>query len=156
MADTIPTDAFSRRLRELTDNPGAVRAESTVHVRDFYGNVATWHVSTFRLPGGDGTNATEESFLQRNAADGALRLHLPAEVMEAINRQRDRNVTRSRKRGARKAIETKRTNGTPIGNVAALRKARTAKRKKRVLSAEGLENIRRGQRRRRRLEARGE
>lgn len=149
MADTIPTDAFSRRLRELTDNPGALRAESTIHVADFFGNVETWHVITIKH------GETEEAFLQRSAADGSLRLYLPAKVVAAMNRQRDLNVTKARRRGARKALETKRTNGTPIGNVAALHKARKAKgSRRRAISAEGLENIRKGQQRRRRREAR--
>ena len=130
MADTIPTDSFSRRLRELTDNPGAIRSESTVHVQDFYGNLDTWHVSTFRLPGGDGTLSSEEAFLQRNGPDGALRLHLPAKIVGVIGRHREMNVARARRRSAQQALETKRSKGQTIGNADALRKARKARRAK--------------------------
>lgn len=124
MADTIPTDPFSRRLRELSDNPGAVRAKSTIDRADFYGNNETWIVDTFRLAGG------EEVFIQRISAEGAIRLVLPAEVTAAMNRQRDRATTAVRRRGARQALATRRLRGDTIGNPDALAKARSSRGKK--------------------------
>lgn len=115
---TLPQDAFSRRLRELTDNPGAVRATSTINRQDFYGNAETWVIDTFRVDGG------EEVFLQRIGADGSSRLILPPAVTSAINRQRDRAVTVNRKRAARTALATKRAAGIPVGNAEALRRHR--------------------------------
>jgi|SRR5688572_2456602 len=125
MAETLPTDTFSRRLRELTDNPGAVRASSRVDLQDFLGNAETWNVDTFRLDG------NEIVFLQRISADGAIRMVLPAEVTGAMNRQRDRATTVNRRRGARQALETRRAAGQQIGNPAALAKARKARKVKR-------------------------
>lgn len=115
MADqTLPTDLFSQRLRELTDNPGAVRASSKVDLQDFYGRSETWVVDTFRVDG------DEVAFLQRISADGSIRMVLPAEVTAAMARQRDRATAVNRRRGARQAVETKRAKG--VDPAAALRK----------------------------------
>ncbi len=119
---TLPTDLFSRRLRELTHNPGAVRATSTIQTADFYGNAETWVVDTFRVDGG------EEVLVQRISSAGGLQLVLPPQVTAAINRQRERAVTVNRKRAARSAVATKRAAGIPVGNAEALRRARKAKR----------------------------
>lgn len=116
MSDGIlPVDHFSRRLRELTDNPGAIRSSSTINAQDFYGNAETWVVDTFRVNGG------EVVFLQRVSAEPKpIRIVLPAEVTAALSRQRDRAVTVARRRGARQAVETKRAAG--VDPAAALRK----------------------------------
>lgn len=121
----IPSDTFSRRRRELSDNPGAIRSASTVNLQDFYGNLETWNIETFRLDG------TVEALVQRNSVDGALRLVLPPKVMEAMDRQRGQVVTQSRKRAARRAMDTRRERGDVIGNVDALKKARRARKKAR-------------------------
>ena len=119
MADTlIPTDAFSRRRRELVDNPGAIRSASTVNLADFYGNLETWVVETFR------TDRVVEVLIQKSSAADPLRLVLPPKVMEAIDRQRGTIVSASRRRGARAALATKKAKGLPIGNPEALRQAR--------------------------------
>jgi hypothetical protein len=119
----IPTDHFSRRLRELTDNPGAIRASSTIQTQDFYGNAESWIVDTFRQDG------AETVFLQRISADPQpIRIVLPPDVTDAISRQRDRCVTVARRRGARTAVATKRAAG--IDPAAALKKHRAAKRRK--------------------------
>jgi hypothetical protein len=119
---TLPTDHFSRRLRELTHNPGAVRATSTIQTADFYGNAETWVVDTFRVDGG------EEVLVQRISSAGGLQLVLPPAVTAAMSRQRDRAVKSIRRTAARSAVATKRAAGIPIGNADALRKARKAKR----------------------------
>jgi hypothetical protein len=122
----LPADVFSRRRRELMENPGAMRSASTVNVQDFYGNLETWHIETFR------TDATVEALVQRNSADGSLRLVLPPKVMEALNRQRGQVVTQARKRAARRAVDTRRERGDVIGNPEALRQARKATKRKGV------------------------
>lgn len=109
----LPSDQFSRRLRELTDNPGAVRSSSTVRTIDFYGKTESWILDTFRVDG------REEIFLERINSTGAIRLVLPPEVTSTINRQRDRAVTVSRKRAARQGLATKRARG--IDPAAAIR-----------------------------------
>lgn len=92
----LPVDHFSRRLRELTDNPGAVRATSTIQAQDFYGNAESWIVTTFRLDG------AEVVFLERISADPQpIRIVLPPAVTAAIGRQRDRAVTAVRRRVGR-------------------------------------------------------
>jgi hypothetical protein len=121
----LPVDAFSRRLRELSDNPGAVRASSTINRADFYGRNETWILDTFRVEG------AEVVFLQRVDVDGAIRLVLPEEVTAALTRQRDRAVTGVRRRSARQSVATKRAAGQTVGNPVALRKARAAARKPR-------------------------
>lgn len=118
----IPSDLFSKRRRELRDNPGAIRSASTVNLQDFYGNLETWNIETFRVDG------TVEALVQRNSVEGALRLVLPPKVMEALDRQRGQVVTVSRQRAARRALETRRERGDTIGNPAALKKARRARK----------------------------
>jgi len=121
----LPTDSFSVRLRELTDNPGAVRAESTINRADVYGNAETWVITTFRLDGG------EEVFLQRiDASATPIRIVLPPEVTAAMARQRDRATTANRKRGARAAVATRIARGDTLGNPTALLQARKARRNK--------------------------
>jgi hypothetical protein len=121
----LPTDQFSRRLRELTSNPGAVRASSTISTVDFYGNAESWIVDTFRVDGDD------ETLLQRINAAGSVRLVIPPAVMNAIVRGRERATTKIRKRAAHTAIETRRRRGDQLGNPEALAKARKAPRKPR-------------------------
>lgn len=120
---TLPVDVFSRELRGVIDNPGAVRTSSVVSRTDFYGNHETWNVDIFRVEG------AELAFLQCNRADGSFRLVLPREVMAAVARQRARATTVNRKRGARKAVATKLSEGQTIGNAAALKQARKARRR---------------------------
>lgn len=122
MSDTIPQDTFSRRRRELIDNPGAIRSASTVNLQDFYGNLETWVIETFRV------DDTMEALVQCSRIDGALRLVLPPKIMDALNRQRGQVVTVSRKRAARRAVDTRRERGDILGNSAALRHARKARK----------------------------
>jgi hypothetical protein len=118
----IPNDVFSRRRRELIDNPGAIRSASTINVQDFYGNLETWVIETFRIDG------TVEALIQRSSVNEPLRLVLPPKVMDAMDRQRGQVVTVSRKRAARRALDTRRERGDQIGNPDALKKARRARK----------------------------
>jgi hypothetical protein len=121
---TLPRDEFTVRLRELSDNPGAVRASSRIDIQDFYGNAATWTIDTFR----ESTGAVT-AFLQRMSAGEPLRLIIPSTVMLVLNRQHDSLVTKARRKSARQAVETRRARGDVLGNPAALQKARRARRK---------------------------
>lgn len=119
--DVLPRDEFSTRLRELTNNPAAIRSSSTITISDDYGHTATWIVDGFRHDGKD------ELLLQRIGADEkAIRLVLPPRVMAAIVGQRERANKVTRRRAATKALETKRERG--IDPAAALR-GRGGKRK---------------------------
>src|SRR5688572_14008240 len=123
---TLPRDEFTTRLRELSDNPGAVRSSSRVDIADFYGNAETWTIDTFR----ESTGA-ETSFVQRMSLGSPLRLLIPPPVMAALTRQKTSLVGQARRRGARQAVETRRARGDVLGNPDALRKARRARKKAR-------------------------
>lgn len=127
---TVPTDVFSTELRRLEAHPGAIRAESTVRVTDFYGNTETWVVETFRVLEAPGRAAEVTVFLQRNSVDGGQRLVLMPGVTAALDRHATSLVARARKRAANRALETRRLRGDVIGNPDALKKARQARRKK--------------------------
>lgn len=123
MNETLPTDAYSRELERLRNNPAAVETRrSSIEVKDLLGNTETWITLTIR------TDKGETVFLQRIGAEGGSRFFLPPAVTATIAGQRDQLTARNRRRGARKAVETKREAGIQLGNVEALRKARRAKR----------------------------
>lgn len=111
----------------MKDNPGALGSGSTIHSTDFYGNTETWVVETFRTEDG-----REVGFLQRNGPEGGTRWVLPAEVMAALSRHRDQLVSRSRKRAARRGLETRKLRGQVIGNPAALAAGRARQAGKRA------------------------
>lgn len=119
----LPTDAFSRRRRELVDNPGAFHSTGAVTRTDLLGNVEDWLVETFRVEG------VETIFLRINDAEGGRRVMIPPEVAGLLYRQRDSLIAKARKRGARQAVETKRAKGKKVGNPEALAKARRSKRR---------------------------
>jgi hypothetical protein len=120
--DILPADQFSRRRRELADNPGAVHTTGAVTRSDLYGNVEDWLLETFRVDG------VETVFMRVNDREGGRRLMLPPEVAGLLYRQREQLVAKGRKRAARQAVATKLAKGQVLGNAAALRKARRAKK----------------------------
>lgn len=99
--ERLPTDDYSKTLRQLQAHPGAVEKTSMIDLVDFLGNAETWIVKTIRVDGKD------TAFLQRVNADGGARWVLPAEVTDALARQRDAATTVNRKRGARQAAATR-------------------------------------------------
>lgn len=123
---TLPRDEFSIRLRELTDNPGAVKASSRVDIADFYGRSETWTVDTFRHGG------VETVFMQRMSAEQPLRLMIPPPVMAAVNRQHDANTGKVRRRGAQAAVATRIARGDTLGNPDALKRARGARKRRKA------------------------
>lgn len=121
---TLPRDPFSEALRAFEGNPGAARSESTLHLSDFLGRSTTWVIITFRAEGRDTV------LLQRIDANGnAMREVLPPEVAAAIARQRSNTTSVNRRRGAVRALATKRAEGQQVGNAAALQRARKAGRR---------------------------
>jgi hypothetical protein len=82
-------------------HPGAVERTSLVDLTDFLGNAESWVVKSIRVDGNDTV------FLQRNNATGGDRWVLPAEVTQAISRQRDGIVGEMSKRRARNAAATR-------------------------------------------------
>jgi hypothetical protein len=121
----IPQDLFSRELRSLRDNPGAISSSSTIDTQDFYGNAATWVLETFRTEDG-----TETVFVQRNDAQGGQRWVLPSKVAAALARHRDQLGARARRRAGHRLVALRKERGDKLGNPEALRLAR-GKRKAR-------------------------
>jgi hypothetical protein len=118
MEQTLPTDLFSRRRRELSDNPGALGSGSRVPTQDFLGNFQDWIVETFRVDG------AETVFITVADQDGGRRLMLPPQVTATLYRQRDQLVARQRRKTARATVAMRRERGDKLGNPDALRKAR--------------------------------
>jgi len=102
----LPRDTYSTRLRELQANPGAVEKTSMIDLVDFVGNAVTWIVKTIRHDGSDTV------FLQRQDVDGGQRWVLPAEVTDAIARQRAGAVSVNRRKGAVRGAQTRKAEGT--------------------------------------------
>lgn len=127
MSDTnspIPRDNFSQQLRQANDNPGALRASSTIHASDFYGNTETWVCETFRLEAD-----RDVVFIQRSAADGGMRLVIPAEVTRALARHRDQLSGAAKRRSGHRLIALRKERGDTLGNAAALERARANRKK---------------------------
>lgn len=122
---TLPRDEFTVRLRELSDNPGAVRTSSRVDVGDPYGNLVTWTIDSFRVDG------STTSFVQRMTSEGGQRMLFPPKVVEAIVRGHGNLTGKMRGRGARQAVATRIARGDVLGNPAALALARGKPRKPR-------------------------
>lgn len=101
MEDQLPTDGYSKALRQQQAHPGAVEKVSMIDLVDFLGNAETWIVKTIRVDGADVV------FLQRITGAGGTRLVLPTEVTEAIARQRDGIVGVVRQRAARAGAATR-------------------------------------------------
>jgi len=119
----LARDEFTERRRELTNHPEAVAASSRIDETDYYGNVTTWVVDSYRV----GRDVT--AFIQRGGIDGYIRLPLPPSVTSAINRQQSGLVTKARRKTSRRVVADKRARGERVGNPEALKKARKAKRR---------------------------
>lgn len=99
----LPADVYSKTLSRLLDNPAIVKTlGSTIDLITLFGHSETWVVKTIRV------DSSETVFLQRINAEGGMRLVLPPEVAAAIARQRDTLGSIVRRRGAHKAVATKR------------------------------------------------
>lgn len=122
MADSpLPTDLFSQTRRRLVDNPGACRSGSTIHTADFYGNIETWVVETFRVDGSD-------VVLLQRIGEGAVRLVIPDEVTAALARHVEANAKAIKRKQGHALIARRRERGDTLGNPEALARARRAKK----------------------------
>lgn len=102
---SLPKDEYSRTLSRLLNNPTAIQSTATIDSLNDLGHSETWIVKTVRV------EANEFLFIQHINADGGQRFVLPAVVAAALVRQRDQLQTVVRKRGARKAAETRKAKG---------------------------------------------
>ena len=127
MEDTArPKDEFTLQLANWSDYPQATKVgPAIVQTQTFLGNAETWTVQTIRH-----SDLGEAVFIQRIHSSGSMQLALPPKVTEAIARQRDSISAKNRRRGARRAVETKRELGLPVGNPEALRKARKSRKRR--------------------------
>jgi hypothetical protein len=125
--DRPSVDLFDRIFGSLDGLPGVLfTGQSTVQsTTPLLGNVELHIVQTVRHP-----DLGDTVFLQVIAAGQSLRLVIPPKVAATIARQRDQLTKRTRRKGARQAVATKRERGIAVGNPEALRKARKAARGK--------------------------
>jgi len=102
-------DAFDAAVRSLEGIPDVVNTKAaTLRVVHPVLSIAqTFIVQTYRHP-----ERGDTILIEYVGADGTWRLALPQAVADTIARQRDALVTKNRKRGARKAVETRRAKGT--------------------------------------------
>jgi hypothetical protein len=102
-------DAYERLLGSLDGLPDAMTTKpATVRTTTpLLGITETWIVQTIRHADSGG----DTIFLERGGRDGLIRLAIPAKVAGVIARQRDALTTRSRKKAARAAVETRREKG---------------------------------------------
>jgi hypothetical protein len=121
----IPTDTFSRALRAARDSQACIKAETTVHSADFYGNTETWVIETFRVD--DGRGPCEQVFIQRTGAEGGMRLMLPPDVTRALARHRDQVAAAARRRHGHNLVALRKQRGDTLGNPDALARARRRK-----------------------------
>jgi hypothetical protein len=106
MDDTrLPTDPYSKALRDAHGNPSSVAKQSTIDLQDFLGNNETWTIKTIRTDGADTV------FVQRINVDGGSRFVLPPAVTEAMARQRSSIVDVMNRRRATSAAATRRAKG---------------------------------------------
>lgn len=129
MADTPTaptTDEYDRLLSQLHGLPDVQHAgpRNVQHVPFLHGPTETFIVTTYRTEDGD------HVFLQYISSAKSFRLVLPPKVTAAIATQRDAIGTKNRRAGAKRAVETKREKGLPVGNPEALAKARKTRRTK--------------------------
>lgn len=102
---TLPRDEFSEAVRKYSKNPGAVRRESTIHLDDAYGNLATWVLTTYREDG------RETVLVQRLSQHEPVRLVLPPAVTQALSRHRDTAITVGRRRRGRENMAKRMAEG---------------------------------------------
>lgn len=121
-------DYFDRLLGNLDGLPDVqMTSQATVQtVTPLLGNAETFIVQTVRQ-----TDQGDTIFLQSISAQRSMRIVVPPRVSAVIARQRDALTTKTRRKGARQAVATKREAGIPIGNPAALALARQKPRAKR-------------------------
>ena len=124
---------FDRMLGEFDGLPNSLKTDERV-IRALphfgIGGSTTYLLSTIRRPD-EKDRMQDWIFMQVvRAGEPVIQLVLPPAVTNAIASQRDALTSRSRRSGARRAVETKRERGIPVGNAAALRKANRARKAK--------------------------
>lgn len=141
-SDTQTLSPYDKRIGALVGLPGSLHTKATTlrSVTSMVGRSETFIVQTYRVrdPEDDGQTGKPEAeilgdtiFLEYFGPDGVIRLALPPKVANTIARQRESLTGMVRGAAAQQAMRTKRERGITLGNPAALRKARAARKKKR-------------------------
>jgi hypothetical protein len=115
MADYETIDKFDRAIGALDGVPGVDRTKPTtiVATKVIVGRASTFIVQTYRQRHEDDPKAKTRDtiFLQHVDEGGSYRIVIPPEVADLIARQRDALSTKGRKRGAAKAVATRKERG---------------------------------------------
>ena len=109
-------DAFDQAARKFEDRPDTVRASANIRTISPLGIVERWTIETYRHPlpprkPGVGEVRGDTILLEHGSGDRYLRLVLPPEVTDAIARMRDSLTTKNRRRGAKRAVQTRAERG---------------------------------------------
>jgi hypothetical protein len=106
-------DAFDRALDQLKGRPDTMGTKaSTIRTLPVLGvgGSQLYIVQTYRVQE-EGGRSRDTIFLECVGADGHCRHALPAEVAEAIARQRDALTTKSRSKAGRKQADERKARG---------------------------------------------
>lgn len=110
-------DEFDRMMRRLTGLPDTIHTQpsNVTTITPLIGLSQTWIIQTYRRRDrgdGGGRDTTEDIiFLQNISAAGSMRVVVPPAVANAIARQRDALTTKSRRIGAKQAVQTRADRG---------------------------------------------
>ena len=111
-------DNYDRLLSQLDGLPDVTRTRQTI-VRVMppfgVGGSETFIVQTVRQRGSETEKSKDTIFLEHVTHGRAYRLVMPADVADAIARQRDQLTTINRRKGARAAVETRKERGIVPG-----------------------------------------
>ena len=107
-------DNYDRLLAQLDGLPDVTRTKQTI-VRVMppfgVGGSETFILQTVRQRGADKEKSKDTIFLEHVTHGRAYRLVMPADVADAIARQRDQLTTINRRKGARAAVATRKERG---------------------------------------------
>lgn len=103
----LPTDTYDQQLDRLTGLPGGAHVRPVVvQTSDFYGNSVQHLVQTVRTP-----EEGDFVFLTAVSANGTVRHVLPPKVLATIDRQREANSTKVKRRIGRRIAQERKERG---------------------------------------------
>lgn len=105
---TVMPDLFDRQIGALHGIPDVLSTKSSVinAVTPIVGDAQTFTVQTYRQP-----EIGDTIFLQCVTKNGTIRIALPAQVANAIARQRDALSSRSRSKRAKEVAQARKDRG---------------------------------------------
>lgn len=116
----LPTDAYDQQLQQLTGLPGGAHCNPVVvQTSDFYGNTTQNMVQTVRTP-----EEGDYVFITAVNARGVVRFVLPPRVLATVDRQRETNSTKVRRRNGRRIAQERKDRGELPGFMRAKKKGK--------------------------------